>query len=178
MAGRYTELSKALTEALRSELSAESNLQIDRRLLPRMDRNEFAADTTYVSVFAAENGFEIVGRQVDEEQWEAVIAIQAAQPGTDAAAGANPLGNVTSRGRDDVEWGDAVFDLVERVKDLWRASTSDQPAGALRNQSLAGCTFVGLEHSPVYMPYHLEQLGVLSIILQLTYQVSDEFDDE
>lgn len=178
MAGRYTQLSKALTEELSTRLADAEGVAVDRRLLPRRDRTEFATGGIYVSVFAAAAGFEVVGRQVDEERWEAVLAIQSAAPDNAVKAGDNPFGNVTSLDRDHVDWGDQVFDLVERIKGFWRAETESEPAGPLRDLPLAGCTFVALEHDPVYVPFHLEELGILSIVLQLTYQVTDEGDDD
>ena len=177
MAGRYTLLSTALRDQLHT-LVGSSDVIVERRLLPRRDRKEFADGKTYVSVFAGSSGFEIIGRQVDKEDWEAVVAIQAAGPDPNVAAGSNPFGNVNLSVADPVAWGDSVFDFVEQVKGLWRAETATAAAGVLRDQLLAGCHFIGLEHDPVYVPFHLEELGILSIVLQLNYRVVDEEEDE
>lgn len=177
MAGRYTLLSTSLRDELQTHIGG-GDIVIERRLLPRRDRTEFADGKTYVSVFAGAAGFEIIGRQVDKEDWQAVIAIQAAGPDPNASAGANPFGHVTQAAADPVAWGDTVFDFVEQVKGLWRAETTTRPAGPLRDKLLAGCHFIGLEHDPVYVPFHLEELGILSILLQLDYRVVDEDEDE
>jgi hypothetical protein len=158
-------------------LTADSTLVIERRLKPRRERTEFVEGKRYVSVFCGSASHEVMGRQVDEEQIEAVIAIQAAGPDPLAKAGANPFGAVTSVDTDPVAWGDDVFALVERIKDLWRAETDEIAAGVLRDEQIAGCDFLSLEHSPLYVPFHLEELGILSCVLQIMYRVAD-FDAE
>lgn len=173
---RYIQLAKQLRTRLSQLLTGDNSLVIERRLKPRRERTEFAANTRYISVFAGSASHEVVGREVDEEEIEAVVAIQAAAPGTAAAAG-NAFGPVTSVQTDPVAWGDEVFALVEQIKDLWRAETTERAAGVLRDEPLAGCEFLSLEHSPLYVPSHLEGMAVLSIILQIMYRVSD-FDAE
>lgn len=177
MAGRYTLLSTALRDEL-ANLVGGPDVIVERRLLPRRDRTEFVQGKTYLSVFAGSTGFEIIGRQVDKEDWEAVIAIQSAGPDPNAAAGSNPFGHVTQSAVDPVAWGDSVFDFVEQVKRLWRAETATAAAGPLRDKLLGGCHFISLEHDPVYVPFHLEELGILSIVLQLNYRVVDEEEED
>jgi hypothetical protein len=174
---RYTALAIALKARLDTLLVADATLVIERRLKPRRDRAEFVEGNRYVSVFAGSSSHEVVGRQVDEEQIEAVIAIQAAAPKTAAKEGANAFGAVTSVQTDPVAWGDDVFALVERIKDFWRAETESKAAGVLRDEQIAGCDFLSLEHSPLYVPFHLEELGLLSCVLQIMYRVAD-FDAE
>lgn len=177
MARRYTLLSTQLRDELITHIGG-GDVVVERRLLPRRDRTEFADGKTYVSVFAGSAGSQIIGRQVDKEDWQAVVCIQAAGPDPNVAPGANPFGHVTQAAADPVAWGDTVFDFVEQVKDLWRAETAVAAAGPLRDKHLAGCHFLALEHDPVYVPFHLEELGILSIILQLDYRVVDEEEDE
>lgn len=175
---RYTALAIALRNRLATLLTGDASLVIERRLKPRWDRAEFAEGARYVSVFAGSASHEVIGRQVDEERIEAVIAIQAAGPEATPKAGANPFGAVTSAQTDPVAWGDEVFALTERIKDLWRAETESQAAGILRDELIVGCEFISLEHSPLYVPEHLEELGVLSLVLQIMYRVSDFDADE
>ncbi len=177
MAARYSTLAVALTARLAELLASDSTLVIERRLKPRRDRAEFVDGKRYVSVFAGSASHEVIGREVDEEQIEAVIAIQAAAPKTSAKEGSNAFGPVTSAQTDPLAWGDDVFALVERIKDLYRAETEEREAGVLRDEQIAGCEFLSLEHSPLYVPFHLEELGVLSCILQIMYRVAD-FDAE
>ncbi|QDV23432.1 hypothetical protein [Aureliella helgolandensis] len=180
MPGRYTLLSKALATELATLLSDVSGLSVARRLLPLRDRTEFVQGETYVSVFAGDAGFEVLGRHgsVDDHEWEAIVCIQAAGPAPEPKSGSNAFGAVTQLVADDVDWGDSVFDLVERIKGFWRGETDEAPEGPLRDVALAGCVFTGLVHSPVYVPYHLEQLGILSVILQLTYLETTEGDED
>jgi len=167
----------AFTARLATLLASDTTLVIERRLKPRRERTEFVDGKRYVAVFCGSASHEVIGREVDEEQIEAVIAIQAAAPAASAKEGSNAFGAVTSVATDPVVWGDDVFALVERIKDLWRAETGERAAGVLRDEQIAGCDFLSLEHSPLYVPSHLEELGVLSCILQIMYRVAD-FDAE
>lgn len=173
MAARYPALADALKTRLDTLLSDDGTLVIERRLNPRYDRTEFEDATRYISLYCGAYSESIIGRQVDREEWDVLMAIQAAAPVTDESVGANPFANVTSANSDPVAWGDTVFDLVERIKAFWRAETEDDPEGDLRSRILAGCIFQQLEHNPVYIPSHLEELGIMSCVLRLTYRVSD-----
>jgi hypothetical protein len=170
---RYTALAIALRTRLAELLVDDASLVIERRLKPRWEREEFEDSKRYISVFAGSASHEVIGRQVDQEDIEAVVAIQAAGPNPLAKAGANPFGAVTSKDTDPVAWGDEVFALTERIKDFWRAETETNEAGVLRDEMLVGCQFLSLDHSPLYVPQHLEELGVLSLVLQIMYRVSD-----
>jgi hypothetical protein len=172
---RYTDLSIGMVEQLSTLLADDDSLVIERRLKPRRKRNEFVQGTNYISVFCGSTGHEIIGRRVDSEKWEVVVAIQSAGPDPDAKPGDNPFGSVTSAQADPIDWGDEVFALVERIKGFWRAETDEgaDDEGPLRSTPIAGCYFISLEHDPVYVPSHLEELGILSIVLQIMYEVGE-----
>ncbi len=173
MATRFAELAAALETALTSHLATITGLAIDRRLTPRLDRAEFAPDKFYLSIFLGSGSWEIFARQVDKQEWEVVLALQAAVPEPAPAVDGNPFATVTSVTADPVSWGDAVLEIGERIKDLWRAETSTSAAGPLRSLMLAGCDFTGLVHEPVYVPEHLTELGILTSVIVLTYRVDD-----
>lgn len=173
MAARYPALANGLKARLDTLLADDSTLVIERRLKPRYDRVEFEDAKRYLSLYCGAYSESIIGRQVDREEWDVLLAIQAAGPNPTATAGANPFANVTSAGSDPVTWGDTVFDLVERVKGFWRAETDEAAEGDLRSRILAGCIFQQLEHNPVYIPSHLEELGIMSTVLRITYRVTD-----
>lgn len=178
MSTRFTELATELVEALQTELDDLTDLVFDRRLKPRLDRTEFEADKVYVSTFVGTGSWEIIGRQVDKQRWELLLAIQAALPDSTPPVSGNPFGAVNSITADPVAWGDDVFEKVERIKDLFRAQTPDQAAGALRDRELAGCYFVEMQHDPIYVPQQLDELGILTSVLSLTYRVVDPDEDD
>jgi hypothetical protein len=178
MPSRWPILADAIKDQLTTLLSDDDTLVIERRLVPRFDRVEFEPGERYITLYCGAYGQSIIGRQVDREEWDTLIAIQSAGPDPTASAGENPFANVTSADADPVAWGDDVFDLVERVKAFWRAETDLIAEGALRSLELAGCYFQTLEHNPTYLPAHLEEYGILSIVLRLSYRVSDFNDPE
>lgn len=178
MPSRWPILADAIRSQLVSLLSDDTSLVIERRLVPRFDRTEFEPGDRYITLYCGAYGQSIIGRQVDREEWDTLIAIQSAGPDPAASTGGNPFANVNSADSDPVAWGDQVFDLVERVKAFWRAETDDDSEGALRSLELAGCYFQTLEHNPTYIPAHLEELGILSIVLRLSYRVSDFTDPD
>lgn len=178
MSTRYTTLATELVAAMETELSAMTDLVFDRRLKPRLDRSEFESGKIYVSTFIGTGSWEIIARQADRQQWELLLAIQASLPDSQPPPSGNPFGPVNSVAADPVAWGDDVFEHVERVKDLFRAETPDMPAGALRDRELAGCYFIEMQHDPIYVPSHLDELGILSSILSVTYRVVDPDEDD
>jgi hypothetical protein len=178
MSTRYTALATELVTALRAELAGLDRLVFDRRLQPRLDRTEFEADKIYVSAFVGAAAWEIIARQADRQQWHCLLAIQSALPDSEPPETGNPFGAVNSVDGDPVAWGDDVFEHVERVKDLFRAETPEMAAGALRDQTLAGCYFLEMLHDPVYVPAHLDEIGILTSVLSLTYRVLDPDEDE
>jgi hypothetical protein len=177
MSNRLTDLTTAIAGELTTLLAAEQDLDIQRRLNPLRQRQEFSGQTRYLSIFPGDYASEPTGRGSDQEQWTIVMMLQLAAPAASQADGGNPFGSVTSSEVDPVSWGDTLWDLVEQVKGFWRAT--DEGNGPLRDKLLAGCIFAPpLEHSPVYLPYHLEETGILSVPLVVSYTVdADEEDD-
>lgn len=174
MSTRYSTLATTLTTELQSQLTAITSLVIERRLTPRLDRAEFHDSKVYLGVYVGSAGWEIFARQVDKQEWEILLGIQAAVPKPDANASGNPFGAVTTSARDPVAWGDSVFEIVEKIKDLWRAEDeAGNPAGPLRSKLIANCDFLGLVHDPVYVPDHLLELGIMTSIVSLRYKVED-----
>lgn len=177
MSTRYSDLAAALTEALQDQLSSSNPaLVIERRLNPRLDRTEFDPTKVYLGIYVGSAGWELIARQADKQEWQILLAIQAAVPRPSAHESGNPFGAVTSSAADPVSWADSVFEIVERVKDLWRAEKEDgsQSAGALREQILAGCDSTALLHDPVYVADHLTELGILTSVVALTFQVVED----
>lgn len=176
MSTRYSALADALKTALQTQLAAVTSLVIERRLKPRLDRTEFDPGKVYLGIYVGSEGWEIIGRQVDKQEWEILLAIQAAIPKPGANTVGNPFGAVTSTAQDPVAWADSIFEIVEKVKDLWRAEGQDgsPPPGALRDAILAGCDSTELIHDPVYVAEHLTELGILTSIVSLTFKVVDE----
>ena len=177
MSTRYSDLADGLQDALQTHLASLTMLVIERRLKPRLDRTEFDPTKVYLGVYVGSAGWEIMGRQVDRQEWEILLAIQAAIPTPAANPSGNPFGAVTSQAQDPVAWGDSIFELVERVKDLWRAEPqAGGLAGPLRGEQIAGCDCMELVHDPVYVADHLTELGILTSIVTLTYRVADDGD--
>ena len=175
MSTRYSDLATALRSALQTQLDAETDLIIERRLKPRLDRTEFADGKAYLGIYVGSAGWEIIGRQVDKQEWEILLVVQAAIPDPTANPSGNPFGAVTSAVADPVAWADSIFELVEKIKDLWRAEGDDgSPPGALRSQLLAGCDCGQLVHDPVYIADHLTELGILTSAISLTYRVLED----
>lgn len=177
MDNRFPLLATGLLTEL-TTLVGGSNRVLRRSILPMYDRTDFAPGKTYVNLYCGAYGTSIIGRQVDQEDWDLLLAIQAADPDPDEAGGDNPFGRVTASESDPVAWGDSVFAYVETIKSLWRAETDEVDAGPLRDKLIAGCIFKSLEQNPTYVPWHLEELGILSIVLRLTYGVSDFTDQD
>jgi hypothetical protein len=174
MSTRYSDLAIALRSELQTELAAITSLVIERRLQPRLDRTEFDDGKIYLGIYVGSAGWEIFARQADKQEWEILLGIQAAVPSPAANASGNPFGAVTSQQLDPVAWGDSVFEVVEKIKDLWRAESDDgDPPGPLRSKLVANCDFLGLLHDPVYVPEHLLELGILTSIISLRYRVED-----
>lgn len=174
MSTRYSDLASGLKTELQTELTAVTSLVIERRLQPRLDRTEFEAGKVYLGIYVGSAGWEIFARQADKQEWEILLGIQAAIPKPDANSSGNPFGAVTSQAQDPVAWGDSVFEIVEKIKDLWRAESEDgDPPGPLRSKLIANCDFIGLLHDPVYVPDHLLELGILTSIVSVRYKVED-----
>lgn len=176
MSTRYKDLADALKAELQTQLGSITALVIERRLTPRKDRTEFEDSKVYLSVYVGSGGWEILARQVDQQQWEIILGIQAAIPKADANASGNPFGAVTTLARDQVAWSDTVFEIIEKIKDLWRAESEDgsTPAGALRELSIAGCDTTKLVHDPIYIPDDLTELGILTSVITLTFRVVED----
>jgi hypothetical protein len=175
MSTRYSDLAIALRAALQAELADETDLVIERRLKPRLDRAEFEAGKAYLGIYVGAAGWEIIGRQVDRQEWEILLVLQSAVPTPAANPSGNPFGAVTSTAADPVAWADSIFELVEKIKDLWRAEGDDgSPPGALRSQLLAGCDCGQLVHDPIYIPDHLTELGIITSAISLTYRVLED----
>jgi len=178
VAWKYSQLADALVTQLTTEIDDATKV-IERRLVPRRDRTEFAGsdgDTdgkTYISIYAGGHAFEIKARQVDDEDWTIVLAVQALGPKPDASSGDNAFARVTESDQDPVEWGDTFFATVEQIKGYWRAETESEDAGPLRDLVLAGCQWMRLENNPLYLPVDLAENGILTSLISLTYKVLD-----
>lgn len=172
MPGKYEQLADALVSALTTQV-ADANRIIERRLIPRKDRTEFAAGKTYVSVYSRGHTLEVAARQADKEEWTVALAVQQLTDKPTAASGDNAFARVTESAADPVEWGDSFFAFVEQLKGYYRAESESAAAGPLRDQVLAGCQWMRLENSPLYLPVDLAENGILTSLISVTYMVLD-----
>jgi hypothetical protein len=162
-----------LRDSLRDELDSYLSGAVDgeyvvaSRYLPRTRRENLSNLQVTVYIAATDPDMFASGREGDEDDHTIEIAFQQAVP-----CSPNP-----DNGRPDFDqidqpvFLDSIIALVESVKSLWRPETQLQDAGQLRNKKLAGCTFIGLKHDPVFEPEPLIGLGVISVVLSVTYRI-------
>jgi len=171
MTTRFSDLPIALTARLSALLADDTTVVLARSYKRRMTRTEFEISKRYVSVYSGDARLQMLSRATDQEEFEIIVAIQEAGPEPSAKAGSNPFGAVTSAATDPIDWADQVLALVDRIKGFWRADNGNDPAGPLRNERIANCLYYELDHSPVYVPLDLEELGVLSSFLVVKYRL-------
>lgn len=160
MASVFVELHKQLTSELKLALP---DRDIKRRYMPLLSQADL--ETVKISVYQESYDRQEIGRSIDADIYSFGIAVQKAAEGGAAIDGA---GNPVLAGIDNLEDGDAVMDLAEQIKDLWRSN------GALRDKHLAGCRFVEFTHDPPYEPLHLLTMGVYSSIIDVSYQLASD----
>lgn len=102
----------------------------------------------------------------DEDDHTIEIAFQQAVPGIPTSGD----GYADFDAIDNTEFGDSILDLVEKIKSLWRPEVEAADEGRLRNETLAACQFINLEHDPVYEAVPLVRLGIMTVILAITYR--------
>ncbi len=103
-----------------------------------------------------------IGRVVDTNDVTFGIAVQQVV----AAPTVNDTdGNPVKDGVDNLAHGDQVLNIVEEIKDLWRAG------GALREKNIASYSFKEMVHDPIYEPIHLMTIGVFTAIIDVTYEL-------
>lgn len=154
------DLFKGLTTELRTQLSP---LTIDRRYMPRIDVEDL--DTLKISIYIEATEREEIARAgIDLERHTFGIAVQKAV-GTQVANDTD--GNPVLDGIDNLAAGDAVMNIMEQIKALWRLG------GPLRDKPTVGCKFLEMVHEPPYEPLHLLRMGIYTSILDVTYQTND-----
>lgn len=137
-------------------------LSIERRYMPYIDAAEL--DGVKVSLFLETNEDGKLGRSdVDTHLVTFGIAVQqvVAPPSVNDADN-NPVKD----GVDNLAHGDAVLNIVEQIKDLWRTG------GALQERDIAGYSFKEMVHDPIYEPIHLMSIGVFTSIIDVTYELT------
>lgn len=154
------DLFKTLHQELKTLLPG---ITVERRYMPRVDG--FDLENLRVSVYIESSEMDKIARgSVDTDTYTFGIAVQKlALPQVANDSNGDPVLD----GIDNLAGGDDVIDQVEDIKSFWRAG------GSLENKKLAGCTFMELQHDPVYEPIHLATYGIFSSIIDVTYQLTE-----
>lgn len=154
-----------LFKELLVQINAElPDLGTKRRYMPYIKAEELGDDIK-VSLFLETNEDGKLGRSdVDTHLVTFGISVQqlVARPSDDDADGQPVLDGV-----DNLAHGDAVLNIVEQIKDLWRTG------GALRERDIANYSFKEMVHDPIYEPIHLMSIGVFTSIIDVTYELTD-----
>ena len=119
-----------LADELTRRIASLLDLPAKRQYLWILERDKLGSDL-HVTVFPNSDALELADQESNEELIEINIVIQKA---VDPA---------------NVEQVDGVLHTVRRLKDLWGTD------GVLRDEPLAGCTWVSLANAPVWNPDRL-----------------------
>ncbi len=156
-----TDLAKALVTAVNAEITP---LEVVRRYMPLRDGPEL--DTLQLSMYLDVSDQEILGRgAVIRDLVTFGIAVQQNIEGNRET---DDNGDPVLQGIDDRSACDAVLDVAEQLKDLWRCK-EDGTQGSLFDQRIAGFSFTEMNQDFLYEPLHLAAQGVFSSIFEVTY---------
>jgi hypothetical protein len=154
-------LFKGLQAAIDEELPG---LKIERRYMPYVNGKDL--EEMKVSLFMETTEDGKLGRSdVDTQRITFGIAVQQL---VDTPRDTDDDGNPVMDGVDSLSHSDKLMNEVEILKDLWRTG------GALRERNIAGFAFNEMVHDPVYEPLHLMTIGVLTAIIDVTYELIED----
>lgn len=163
-----------LRDAIRDELETEltelledAEFGIACRYMPHNRREDLVNLQASVYIADANPDWFASGHQGDEDDFTIEVAFQQAV----LSVPTNDNGLPDFDQIDNTVFLDQFLALVEAVKSMWRPEDENEGLGRLRNKKLAGCTFIGLQHDPIFEPIPLARLGVMSVVISLTYRI-------